>query len=172
MDKCEIYWPSGDNNFPQFSTEIHRLTDGLELLGSPVHGSDIFFQNMVAKRIDKVLDIQSHLNDIDDIELHLLRSFLSVCKVNHLLRIVTPALTDSEFGRFGRGLRQSLELITRSSIPDFLRLQATLPVGTGGLGLREALTLSAAAFIESCKNHPKVDSESLRKLRQFEHQIF
>ena len=64
--KYEIYWPSRDNTFPQCPIEIHRLTDGLELLSSPVHGSDIFFQNSVAKRIDKVLDIQSHLNDIDD----------------------------------------------------------------------------------------------------------
>ena len=59
LAKCEIYWPSGNN------TEIHRLTDGLELLGSPLHGSDIFFQNTVAKRIDKLFDIQSHLKDIE-----------------------------------------------------------------------------------------------------------
>ena len=87
-----------DNTFFQFPTEIHRRTDGLELLGSPVHGSDSFFQNMVTKQIDKVLDIQSHLNDIDNpqVELHLLCSCLSVCNVNHLLRTVMPGLTDSE----------------------------------------------------------------------------
>ena len=36
LGKCEMYWPSGDITFPQFRTEIHRLTDGLELLSSPV----------------------------------------------------------------------------------------------------------------------------------------
>ena len=134
------------------------------MLCSPVHGSDIFFQNTVTKQIDKVLDIQSHLNDIDNpqVELHLLRSCLSVCKVHHLLRTVTPGLADSEFSRFDRGLRQSLEVITHSSIPDSSWLQATLPVGTGGLGLREALTSSAAAFIGSCNTTQKLIQSLLR----------
>ena len=134
--------------------------------------SDIFFQNTVAKRIDKVLDSQSHLNDIDDpqVELHLLRSCLSVCKVNHLLQTVTPGLTESEFSHFDRGLRQSLELITRSPIPDSSWLQATLPVGTGGLGLRETLTSSVAPFIGSCNTTQKL-IQSLKKCRQFEHRI-
>ena len=86
----------------------------------------IFLKNRVAKRIDKVLDIQSHLNDKDDpqVELHLLRSCFSVCKVHHLLRTVTSGLTESEFSRFDKGLRQSLELITRSFIPDSSWLHA------------------------------------------------
>ena len=54
---------------------------------------------MVAKQIDKAINIQSHLNNIDDpqVKLRLLRSCLSVCKVNHLLRTVAICLTDSEF---------------------------------------------------------------------------
>ena len=50
LDKREIYWPSGDNMFPQFPTEIHRRTDRLELLGSPVYGSYISFKTRSLSR--------------------------------------------------------------------------------------------------------------------------
>ena len=66
LDKCEVFWPSSDQTFPELPAQVRRLSDGVELLGSPVYGTDEFFKSSVAKRIDKVLDAQSHLNDLEN----------------------------------------------------------------------------------------------------------
>ena len=85
MNKCEVFWPTGDASFPEFPAEIQRIqnsAEGLELLGSPVYGSDKFFDTFLAKRIDKVRCLQDLLPDLKDpqMELHLLRSCMGVCK--------------------------------------------------------------------------------------------
>ena len=42
MNKCEIYWPSGDALFPEFPSDVIRLKEGVCLLGSPLWGSEEF----------------------------------------------------------------------------------------------------------------------------------
>ena len=67
MNKCEVFWPTGDASFPEFPAEIQRIqnsAEGLELLGSPVYGSDRFFDTFLAKRIDKVHCLQDLLPDL------------------------------------------------------------------------------------------------------------
>ena len=151
MDKCEVYWPTGDQSFPELLTQIKRLTRGIKLLGSPVYGEDDFIQATVARRIEKVIEAQSHLRDLDhlQVELQLLRSCLNVCKINNLLHTVVLGLVDNELTKFDASHRHSLELITRSSILDSSWIQATLPVRDGGLGLYEALSSLAAAFVHA-----------------------
>ena len=54
MSKCEVFWPTGDPTFPEFPSTIERVAQtngGAELLGSPVWGSNDFFQNCFSKRI-------------------------------------------------------------------------------------------------------------------------
>ena len=78
----------------------------------------------------EAMEAQSHLIDLNDpqIELHLLRSCLSLCKLNHLLRSTPPGKVDNQLSRFDTGLHHSLELITRSSISPSSCNQATLPI--------------------------------------------
>ena len=59
LGKCEIFWPAGDQSFPNFPSEINRLQDGMELLGSPIFGSQDFYSTAIGKRVDSVLDNQS-----------------------------------------------------------------------------------------------------------------
>ena len=61
-------------------------------------GSPEFFAEAVGRRITKVLAAQHHLTDLDNpqVALHLLRSCLSLCKVNHLLRTVPAPLAANE----------------------------------------------------------------------------
>ncbi len=40
--KCEVYWPSGDPDFPEFPKKVCRLKEGVTLLGSPLWGSKQF----------------------------------------------------------------------------------------------------------------------------------
>ena len=155
LSRCDIFWPSGNQQFPEFAPEvqsINNVTGGAELLGSPIHGSEAFFANSVAKRIDRVLSCQDHLSDLEDpqVELHLLRNCLGLCKVNHLIRTVPTEKISEELIRFDSGLRHCLQTLSRLSVSDHAWLLSTLPICLGGLGLREALGSSPAAFIGSC----------------------
>ena len=93
--KCEVFRPSGDQKFSEFPSEVQRIVGsvgGVEFLGSPVFGSEEYYCGHIAKRVDKVLQCQEKLLNLDDpqIQLLLLRSCLSSCKINNLLRTVPP----------------------------------------------------------------------------------
>ena len=54
LSKCELFWPSGDS-FPEFPTSINRAGEGLELLGSPIWGTDNFFDQFLSSCLAKVI---------------------------------------------------------------------------------------------------------------------
>ena len=171
LNKCEVFWPSGDQSFPKFPSQIRRINvedTGVELLGSPVCGTDDFYSAVIGKRVDSVLEDQSLLPDLNNpqVELHLLRSCLSLCKINNLLRTVPPGITDNHWTRFDSGTRRFLEFITKASLPDASWLQATLPMRMGGLGLRQAATTSAAAFLGSCRASRELSTRLLVQNKQ------
>ena len=154
-DKCEVFWPSGDQTFPECPSEIKRVYQsegGATLLVAPVYGKDDFIDSTLAKVVHEVLNSQSHLPDLDNpqVELHLLRSCLGSCKLNSFLRTVPQSLSSEQFVHFDKGLRRSLGVITQSSISDSAWHQATLPLQVGGLGLKEAVPTSSAACLGSC----------------------
>ena len=150
-----MFLPSGDQSFLEFPGDIQRVDankDGAEFLGSPACGSKEFVNNSLAKRVDRVLECQQLLSDLGNsqVELHLLHSCLSLCKINHLIRTVASDVIERQLSRFDAGLRSSLESIIHSSIPDLSWKQATLPVRLGGLGLCESTRTAPAAFLASC----------------------
>ncbi|XP_062519242.1 uncharacterized protein LOC134194331 [Corticium candelabrum] len=141
--KCEVFWPSGDISFTEFRGEviqINRSSEGAEFLGSPVAKSDSFFNQSFAKRVDNVLSCQDHLSDLEEpqVEMNLLRSCFSICKMYHLIRTVLPGRVTEHLSQFDHGVRRCLEKMFNSSMSDACWKQATLPVRLGGLGLREA----------------------------------
>ena len=86
--KCEIYWPSGNQDFPQFPDELIRLKEGVSLLGSPIWGTTEYMKASITSLIDKAIVAQSNILELDNpqLELHLLRSCMGICKINHLLQ--------------------------------------------------------------------------------------
>ena len=70
--------------------------------GKEFWGSPEFLSTFVGSVVDRVSVLQERLRDLDDpqVELHLLRSCLGVCKLNHLLRTIPPGSVDSELQRF------------------------------------------------------------------------
>lgn len=150
--KCEVYWPSGDQSFSEFPPTITRLRDGVSLLGSPVYGSKSFASNTVLHQVQQIGLLQSSITELNDpqIELHLLRSCLSVCKVNHLLRTVPLSDMSDPLLIFDVNLRATLSKIIHGSVPGPSWTQATLPLRLGGLGLREASPSAHLAFKASC----------------------
>ena len=101
ITKSELFWSSGNQNFPSFPTEIKHIKDGVELLGSLIFGSSEFYNDVVANRVGSVLYNQSLLSDIHNpqIELLLLHS-LGSCKVNSLLRTVPPDKAELQWNQF------------------------------------------------------------------------
>ena len=155
--KCEVFWPSGNQKFSEFPSEVQRVVGsvgGVEFLGSPVFGSEEYYCGHIAKRVDKVLQCQEKLLDMDDpqIQLLLLRSCLSSCKIDNLLRTVPPNKGIQQLAKFDSNLRVCLDAIIRCSTSDMSWLQASLPVRQGGLGLREAVRMSSSAFIGNCNS--------------------
>ena len=155
FNKCEVFRPSGNQQFTQFDHDIRRInvnSSGSELLGSPIVGINHFFDNFFQTRVSKVLDAQSHLSELNDpqVELHLLRSCLSLCKLNHLLRTTPPNKVMHQLHRYDEGLRHSLQTILGCSVSDLSWKQATLPIRLGGFGLGEASRTAPAAFLSSC----------------------
>ena len=157
LSKCELYWPSGDSSFPNFHPAIKCINpknSGLELLGSPIWGPPQFYDAFLSVQFDKIVAIQDKLVDLEDsqVELHLLRSCLSVCKVTHLLRCVPSSSLGSFPSHFDLRLRECLSRILCCGISDSSWTQATLPFRLGGLGLRESERSAAPAFVGSCNS--------------------
>ena len=101
-----------------------------------------------------VLQIQSRLPDLNNsqIEFHLLRSCLGLCKINHILRTVHPIHTMSRFTAFDVGLCHSLEILIHASLPSHAWQQAILPMRLGGFGFRQTKTTAPSALISSCNS--------------------
>ena len=155
LAKCEVFWPSGHQDFPELPCEIKQISEddvGLELLGSPVVGTEDFFDRVVGQRVEKVLRLHDHLTDFENpqVRLHLLRSGVSICKINHLLRVAPLGFASEQWTRLDNGLRLSMGRITHTSVSDQAWVQATLPCRVGGLGLRESRATQKAAFLGWC----------------------
>ena len=143
--------------FSEFPSEVQRVVGsvgGVEFLGSTVFGSEECYCSHIAKRVDKVLQCQEKLLDMDDpqIQLLLLRSCLSSCKIKNLLRTVPPNKGIQQLAKFDSNLRVCLDAIIRCSTSDMSWLQASLPVRQWGLGLRGAVRMPSSAFIDSCNS--------------------
>ena len=55
--KCEVFWPSGDQSFSEFPPEVIRIDttmDGAEFLGSPICGAETFFYESISKRVNNI----------------------------------------------------------------------------------------------------------------------
>ena len=158
INKCEVFRSSGNQQFTQFDHEIRRInvsSSGSELLGSPIVGIDHFFDNFFQTRVSKVLAAQSHLSELNDPQvelLHLLRSCLILCKLNHLLRTTLPDKVMHQLHRYDEGLPHSLQTILGCYVSDLSWKQATLSIRLVGFGLGEASRTAPAAFLSSFHN--------------------
>lgn len=83
--------------------------------------------------IDKALEMQDRILDLDNtqVEMHLLRSCLGICRVNHLLRTVPRDLILEQLYRFDESLRSCLSRVIHSTIPDATSLSAFSPGRSG-----------------------------------------
>ena len=98
--------------------------------------------------------------------MHLLRSCLSLCKINHLLRTVPSDKIPPQLQQFDINMQKTLKRIINCSISESSWHQATLPIRLGGLGLREACRSSPAAYLSSCNLTRKLSCRLLSQSSQ------
>jgi len=96
--------------------------------------------------------LKKKLAELEDPQLHLLRSCLSVCKITHLLQCVLSSSLGCFPYLFDSNLRNCLSRIMWCSISDNAWLEATLPFSLGGLGLHKSQHSSHPAFLGSCNS--------------------
>ncbi len=77
----------------------------------------ITLQNFLAKKVDKGLEAQELLLDLNNLQVEIqLRSCKSICKLNYLIHTVPSHMVSDQLSRFDLGMQRSLCYITRSSI--------------------------------------------------------
>ena len=155
--KCEVFWPLGDSTFPEFPVAVCRvgiISRGIELLGCPLWSSLDFYTECFDCSLLCLPQAHTLLADLEDpqVELHLLRSCLGVCKITHLLRCIPPDVVRPFLPRFDTLLHASLDCICRCGLSDSAWCQATLPFCLGGLSLRDSVSTNVPAYLGCCSD--------------------
>jgi len=154
VDKCEII----TDNFTEINTlatfnDFIRVNKGdITLLGAPVlkgKAQDKATQNKIDDLI-RAVERLKHLQAHD--ALVILKNSLATPKLLYLLR--TSQCSDNPLLRqFDDTLRTGLITILNVDINSDQWLQASLPVGDGGLGIRSAEMLTPSAYFASAAPH-------------------
>ncbi len=151
LGKCEVYWP-GRSDFPKIPKAVQRKTEGLALLGSPLHGSEDFFERQVRECVDKAERMQRKLAEMEDAhsELYLLRQCASSCRLAHLLRTVPFDKASRAFSDFDTAVLDAVARIAGAPLTQQASRQATLPTAKAGLGMRKCSEIALSALLGSC----------------------
>ena len=132
------------------SYPLIKVTDPSEaiLLGSPI-GSKSSIDESISSKIAalKVLGERITLLLAHD-ALCLLRSAFTLPKLLFLLR-AAPCYQSQKVADFDKLQRALLESLCNISLDDHSWLQASLPINSGGLGIRSAVLLAPSAFLAS-----------------------
>ena len=161
--KSLLYIPPGDdlgsNLLPH---DIPVTSSGFCLLGAPL-GSSGFCESSVLGRVAKIQNALGRLGDLEDSQLQstLLRSCLSLPKLNFALRTCPPSVITKATSAFDVAVREALEDITGGPLSDWAWLKANLPCSLGGLNLRSAVLHAPAAYISSIMNSLDLVSQIL-----------
>ena len=123
---------------------------GFKLLGAPL-GTEEYEGEILEERLISIRHLLDSLHLLDDphMEFQLLKSCLSFPKVAFSLRTVDTSRHQQFRQKFDWAVRETLEGILGTPLTSPQWQQASLPVASGGLGLRLADTHGAAAFLSS-----------------------
>jgi hypothetical protein len=148
LEKCELWW-SSRRRWLTFPKEISRVVDsGVEFLGCGI-GDSAFSEKLLRKRMAAVKTLQERILLLDDtqMELSLLRTCASSCKISNLLRCSDPRDILRLLDSFDESILSTLEDIISVPLSPSACKQAILPIRLGGLGLTSAADTCFAAFL-------------------------
>ena len=122
---------------------------GIRLLGAPL-GTPEFVRTFGERHVAKANALWEQIRALPRLQhAWLLFYFCLVPRINHLLRQVPPALVEQTAQAFHRLTETGLQSLLgqeEGPLPDACLRQARLPFREGGLGLRDSLAISPAAY--------------------------
>ena len=146
--KCEAILTTGQTSDTLLQHFIHLSPSNSTLLGAPL---------VAGPAMDTCLnkhcsDLETAISRLELISAHdalvLLRASFSAPSVLHTLRS-SPCSGHQALDKFDSLLRTALSRICNVSLSDSQWIQASLPVRSGGLGLRRVASLASSAFLAS-----------------------
>jgi hypothetical protein len=148
ISKCELICSENDIIPPIFSNFRRLSPTNCELLGAPLLRGEAM-DAALAARCSDLARASSRLQLLSAHDaLLILTHSVSAPKVLYILRC-SPCSDHKGLDEFDRILRESLSGITNVEISDLAWVQASLPVGDGGLGIRSVALLAPSAFLAS-----------------------
>ena len=153
VSKCEIISCTGCEIVPDVFRDFRHLSPGeCEILGSPISVGPAMDAHLAARCTDlaRAGDRLKLLQAHD--ALVILKNSLSAPKLLYTLR-TSPCSGHPALRTFDHTLRTSLIAITNVDIDDFGWVQANLPVGRGGLGVRSVACLHRLPFWLQLQQH-------------------
>ena len=146
--KCEAITTSGQSSIDLLQEFIQLTPSSATLLGAPLMVGQAM-DECLSKRCDELERATTRLELITSHDaLVLLRSSFSATKVQHTLR-ASPCFGHRSLLKFDQLLRDGLRKICNISLTEDQWLQASLPVRSGGLGIRRVSSLAVPAFLAS-----------------------
>lgn len=153
--KCELYFCSGvidDDVFREFQVVAPGITiiskENFNLLGSPIFEEG--FENMASVYLDNMDIMFKRLTNLNaHVSFFLLKNCFAIPKLTSFIRS-SPAWKFKDFVKDADSLiRTSLESILNVQLGDIQWIQASLPINSGGLGIRRLKDISLPAFLSS-----------------------
>ena len=152
MAKCEVIGPGGEefaSHFPGIQVTPWVPDSGSVILGTPIdYPMTTGFSKAFWQKSNEVLgqSIQK-VTAVSDLQLahHLIRSCLDGCKVNHLLRASDTYQLEDGIREAENHILGGFEDILGNCMSQPQRVQASLPLGVGGCGLRCPTLIRPAA---------------------------
>ena len=119
------------------------------LLGSPIGGLECI-DHTIEEKVDMLERMGSRLHALSSHDaLLLLRHSFAILKVLYVLR-TAPCFLSPELARFDESLRHLVCVILNVPLDDNSAwLQASLPVRSGGIGIRRSVQLAPSAYLAS-----------------------
>ena len=140
VEKCEACSPNPNLDFSAIPNVITVRSSGLKNLGAAISTNDDFIQALFLKRVENLMESIGRLED-PQLELHLLRSCAALPKTTFSMRTCDPFSISNCLAQFDNAVHLCLDSITGSALSPSQRLECSLPVPKGGLGLQFLLRL-------------------------------
>ena len=159
--KSEVISRSCDVSHPQFIGFRQLSIDNATLLGAPIFAGQAMNDSLSAL----YGDLEAAVERLQLISAHdaliLLKSCLGGPKLQYVLR-TSPCFGHSILTQFDDLLRSAVTKICNTSLTDDQWIQASLPVWSGGLGVRSVSQLASTAFLASAAGTRTLQAQILR----------
>ncbi len=166
-EKSEVISHSGNISNSQFAGFRQVTLDSATLLGAPIFCGQAMddILSTLLENLKLAVDKLQHITAHD--ALVLLKTCLGGPKLQYILR-VSPCCDHPLLLQFDEQLRLALTQTCNITLTDDQWNQASLPVWSGGLGVRSVFMLASSAFLASAAGTLPLQSQILRNTQAAE----